>query len=311
MQGILIVLPIFMIMFIGWILKSINVMDQAFVNKLNFIIYWVAIPALIFRLMMKCDIRNIYDEQLFKAIYLGFLLAPLLAWIFSLARSRFSRISRERTAVSVLAAIRSNQVFMGIPVITLLMGDRGLEALTIYFAAGMIGYHVISIALGQIALSGRFSITSLRKACINLLQNPIILAVVAGLVVSLTGFCRISPWFDEFLNMLAKTASGMALLALGASIDHSRLVVAFRETWFDALFKLLGYPFILWCAFLVWPTTPLLMKTVILVSSMPTAVNNFVVAQGMGMDSNYCAELITTSTVLSIITVPLWSTLLV
>ena len=58
--------------------------------------------------------------------------------------------------------------------------------------------------------------------------------------------------------------------------------------------------------FQIWPVDEMLMKTSIIVGAMPAAVNNFVLAKGMGMDSEYAAEVVMTTTVCSIVSLTFW-----
>jgi len=310
MQAIISIMPIFMIMLLGWFLKVKDIMNNDFIYKLNFIIYWVAIPALLFRMMLRCDINSISQMSLFKSLYLAFIFTPLLAWGLGIIRTKLVGFHEDRVPVSVLSSIRANNIFMGLPVVSLLIGDPGVEAVSIYLAVGMVGYHVMSIGIAQLAQTGRLSIEGLFRTLVNLMKNPIIISVVAGLCVSMAGLCNIPPFLDQFLGILAKTASGMALLAIGASFNHSRLFKAFKETWFDALFKLFVSPLVMWCAFLVWRVDGIMMNTVILICAMPVAVNTFSVAQGMEMDSSYASEVITTSTLLSVLSIPVWTFIL-
>jgi predicted permease len=307
MQALTAILPIFMIMLLGWFLKLKRIMDADFIYKLNFIIFWVAMPALVFRLMIRCDISSISGVSLFTGLYLAFMVTPLVAWVSGIVRNRVTGFPEKRIPVSILCSIRSNNVFMGLPVISLLLGDPGLEALSIYLAVGMAGYHIMSIGIAQVALSGRLSSRSLISTVKNLVKNPIILAVAAGMVFSFSGLCEIPSSLDKGLSVLAEMASGLALLTIGASFNSDRLIAALKETWFDAFFKLVVTPALVWGAFLFWPVEGLMFKVVVLVCGMPVAVNSFSVAQGMGMDSEYAAELITTSTVLSMVTIPLWA----
>ena len=83
-----------------------------------------------------------------------------------------------------------------------------------------------------------------------------------------------------------------------------------KTTLRDSLIKLLVQPAVVWGLFLLWPVSPLMMKAVVLVSAMPVAVNSLVVAHGMGMDDSYAGEIITLSTILSVVTIPIWIRLL-
>ncbi len=58
--------------------------------------------------------------------------------------------------------------------------------------------------------------------------------------------------------------------------------------------------------FCLWPTEQILTQAVVLVSAMPPAVNNFIIADGMGLDAEYAADVIAAGTILSVLTLPLW-----
>jgi predicted permease len=51
-------------------------------------------------------------------------------------------------------------------------------------------------------------------------------------------------------------------------------------------------------------------QTALIISSMPTAVNTFILAGGMGLDERYACEIVAVSTCLAPISIPVWIALL-
>ncbi len=306
MKSVLIILPLVLVVGIGAVFRRIGIIGEETVPRLNAILFWAALPALLFRSILRVGAGIFSDPNLFWAVHVSFLIVPGIAWLMAVPFTR----DRRRIAVSVLIAIRSNNVFMGIPAITMALGQAGLDALSLFLAVGLLGYNFISITLAQVALSGTVSIRSLAATLKNLLKNPLILACIFGIGGSALGLSELPRWLDSTLKIVGDTGSGVALIALGASLHLAGMGKYLRSAWRDSLFKLFIHPALVWAVFLVWPVDPVLRNTVILLSAMPSAINNFVLAQNMGMDSAYAGEVIALSTAFSIISFPVWLAIL-
>ena len=302
MHSFLIILPIALVIGVGAVLRRAGFLDDRAVIAVNRLVYWVAIPALLVRLTMKAEPSMFADVNLIVATHVFFLIAPPIGW----GLARLLTADRRRLAVSALGSIRSNNVFMGVPAVALALGAPGVEVVSVFFALSFIGYQILSISYGQLALSGGLSFRSLARVVERLLRSPFIQACVAGIALSITGVHTFPRWLDEPVRILADMGTGLALLSLGASLQFGRLFGSMAEMRMDLFYKLVGCPALMLLCFRVWPTTAIVMDTVILLTAMPIAVNTFILAQGMGMDDGYAGRLIAMSTLCSVFTIPLW-----
>jgi predicted permease len=301
-NSVFMVLPLVLVMALGVLCRRTGLLGEETIPRLNALLYWAALPALLFRTILKVGSGIFADPNLFWAVHVSFILVPGIAWLMAMPFTR----NPKRIAVSVLVAVRSNNVFMGIPAISIALGQEGLEALSLFLAVGLLGYNMISITWAQVALSGSVSVRSLFGTFRQLLKNPLILACIFGVAGSSMGFSELPGWIDSTLKIIGDTGSGVALIALGASLRFSGMRKAFKSAWRESFFKLFIHPVLVWACFLIWPVAPVLMKTVVILSAMPAAINTFVIAQSMGMDSDFAGEIVALSTVFSIITLPIW-----
>jgi malonate transporter len=306
MHGILIVAPLVLVMAMGWGARRCGIIREESVSQFNDLLYWIGLPALLFRSTLSAGKEAFSSPNLFIAVHLAFIVTPALAWAIASLR----REGGKRRAVSVLVSVRSNNVYMGIPAIALAMGEAGSQALGLFFAVCMVGYHLVTLAWAQVAVSGGLNRDSVRKTVVGLCRNPLLLSCLAGVVLATLGFDTLPGVLDEALKIAGAMASGVALVTLGASLKVEHLFQVLGRTWVDVLVRLFLAPALVWLAFLAWPVDVVLMQAVVLVSAMPAAVNNFVLADSMGMDSAYAGEVIVASTLFSVVSIPVWVFLL-
>ncbi len=105
-------------------------------------------------------------------------------------------------------------------------------------------------------------------------------------------------------------ATAVALLALGGTLDLSRigkLLKMRKSTFADSVIKLLVHPAIMFVMLIIFPVPRPLMQATVMLSSMPSAVNCFILAKEMDMDAEYAADLVAATTVLGVLSIPFWT----
>lgn len=302
MVGLSAVVPLLLTVLLGWSLRRRGYLKDKTTQQLLWLLYWISLPALLFRRTLSVGGETFLNGNLFFVIHLTYLFMPPLAWLLA----RLCGESRSRSAVSALAAIRSNNVYMGLPVVTLVLGSDGVAALSLYLAMGLFAYNLLSIAWAQIFVSGGLSGKDLAETARSVLRNPLFLACCAGLAGSFLGLGDLPLWLDSFLAILGDLSTGLAFLALGASLRIGNPLEVFRSAWRDAAIRLVIHPALMAALFRLFPVDPVLAAAAVLATAMPSAVNNFILARGMGLDSDYASEIIAATVILSSVTIPLW-----
>lgn len=308
MFGFLLVIPLMLIIITGNLLRRYGFYDENDIHTLIKTLYWIVLPPLLFRTTFISGKEVLTQHNLLIAINICYLLTIFLTWLW--AEFIFHKNDRDRIAVSTFAAIRSNNVYLGFPVMALAAGESGLHNASVYFAVSIVTFQIYSITAGEVALSGKLTSAGFMKVIKKLLVNPLIISCVAGVTVALCGLEKLPVVLDEAMKLMGGAATAVALLALGGTLDLSRVsgfVRILRETWIDCAIKLVLHPALMLLLFYAFPVPKPLVQATVMLSSMPTAINCFILAKEMQMDAEYCANLVAATTVLGSVSIPFWA----
>jgi predicted permease len=303
MKGFYIVLPLALVILLGMALRAKGFFSSDDKDRLARLLYWVVLPVMFFRTTYLAGDSILAHSNLALAAYAAIVVTPIAA--FAIAAAFTHRGDRMRQAISAMAAGRSNNVYLGIPACMLALGPEGMEAASLYVALTVPGYQVASILCAEAVMSGKITRESLARCGTRVVKNPLVLSCTFGFCAALLGM-PVPGLVLTSMELVADMATGLALIALGLSLEVSGLLPALRRTWHDALIKLFLHPALTWAFLLIWPAPDIFFKAAIILAAMPCAVNTFIIAGGMGLDEKYTCEVVALSTVFSAFSIPAW-----
>jgi len=306
LTGLTIIAPLVLVVVLGMILRQTGFLVDSDKDRLTKLLYWVVLPALLFRTTYLAGGDLSQHKNLFMATYASYFIVPIIALGIS---SVLDRGNRKKIALSAMSSARANNLYLGMPAVFLALGDPGMEAASVYMAIALPGYNLVSIMWGEALISGGISFRSIRAMASRVANNPLIAASVLGLA-----FAQIRIPVPETLlvtmQLVGNMATGIALIALGISLRLRGIPDAIRRTWPDVLIKLFLHPAVVWGLLMVWPVPRVFFQAAMIISAMPTAINTFILASGMGMDEHYASELVAITTLLAPISIPIWIALI-
>ena len=294
---VFVILPIFLIVFAGWLMKKARVADDAWFDVLNRFAYYVALPAVIVSSLWGI---NFLSREILDAALLSLLTILLFSLAVFLALSLF-KIGNNLKSALFITATAGNTIYMGFPLVKLGYGEA-------YFATGaLVGaiYLIIPLLLSIFII--RFWSSKehhLLTEIAYFLKNPLVISFAIGVILS---FLRLEGplalAFKEAILMLGATASPAALFALGGFMQGRFLKENIKLTAFAVFLKMIGFLVFLKIVNYFWQIEDF--KVFALLGSMPVAVTAFIIAERFKLQSDLVANAILVSTILSFILVPI------
>jgi malonate transporter len=271
-----IVLPVFGLILCGYLVGRTRLLSVDGVKGLTNFVFYVAMPALLFRALATLQHPGTVEVDILFAYY-G---SVFVIYAVAMAISRFVfRHGFEEQAMLGMSATFSNSVLLGIPVALAAFGDAALLPTML-----IIGIHpLVLITLPTVLLEihrGRGGRWHRVLATITgaLLRNPIIVAMILGILFNVLGFALPSI-VDRFLELLGRAGPPTALFSVGAALTAYRIGGDLREVAVAMALKLVGLPLLVWLAATqVFGVGAMWASVAALIASMPIGVNVFLLA---------------------------------
>ncbi len=304
MQVLSTIIPIFAVVILGCFARRKGFMPPEFLGAANRLVYYLAIPALIFRAVSKASFRTEFNETVLLITLLSAVFVYFSAWLVGRRRSWLPG----RIGTFIQCSGHGNLGYIGLPIAFYYLGESGLAKASILTGFLSILQNILSVLAFQAnAAAEAGSRKRFRLVAENLIRNPVILSALAGVVASVYRLPMPLPIL-RFLDILSGLAPPMSLLLIGASLSITTMRKNLTSVMGSVFIKIAALPVVGLALFtLSGVNAPDYLPALILLAT-PTATVAYVMSKEMNGDDEFAVAAISTSTIFSIFTYLIWLT---
>ncbi|MEX0732672.1 MAG: AEC family transporter [Aquisalimonadaceae bacterium] len=239
---ITIIAPVFLLIVIGWGLVRWRFFSASALNEVNRLCYWVALPAALFHGISGAEPDFRAAGGLLTVILTATLLGMVLAWLFA----GLSGMARQARGAFIQGMFRGNMVFVGLPVVLYALdanpaaGDGGAQSALLTIGPMIAIYNVLGVFVLLFA-GNDVNRRVIRAAMIGMAANPLLLACIAGLLMSISG-ASLPVMLDRTVAATGQMALPLALIGVGGALALTRIQGHFGLSLIGAAMKVVLLP---------------------------------------------------------------------
>ncbi len=311
------IMPIVLLVLLGYVLKKIKFIDQSFVNILNKFVFRIGLPILLFYNVYSINSLNDIDW----AVVLFAVVAILAVFTVGLLFVSIAIKDPKQKGVILQSIFRSNFALIGIPLAQTLGGSEALAIVSIISAFTIPLLNVLAVISLTMFQRNEFGERiSIKKVLMTIVKNPLIIGVLLGLLTlvirsmipvvngELVFSLKNNVTFSyTFIKIMSQTASPLALIALGGQFEFSVVKKLAKQIIIGVTWRILIVPAsVLTIAYLLSPRIPGISESypaLMALFATPVAVSSAIMAHEMGGDDQLAGQLVVWSTICSIATI--------
>ncbi|MDD4184408.1 MAG: AEC family transporter [Candidatus Izemoplasmatales bacterium] len=320
--GINAVLPLLMLIGLGYLLSRIGFLNEHFLIYANKFVFRIALPAMLF--------YSIYNasglEDINWSVLLYATIGVIVLFFLGLLSVIFFVKGSDKKGVVLQSVFRSNMAILGIPLADALGGDPAVLGVALISLAVIPLYNVLSvISLTMFQHDDSGNHIPWPKVLLKIVTNPLIIAIALGIIVlAIRSFIPVSEVTGElafsiknnlefiytFIKWVAQIASPLALIILGGGFQFAAVKSLKREIIIGTSWRILIAPLLgLSIAVILSKTTTFFhfesydYPALIATFGSPVAVTSAIMAKEMGGDERLAGQIVVWSSILSILTI--------
>ena len=295
-------LPIFLIMVLGWFLMRIGLFTKEFNKVADKYVFKVALPVLLFKDIATADIRSDFNLTFVLFCMITTTIMFLAIWGLSYI------FIKDKTQVGAFAqaSARGSAAVLGIAFINNIYGNSGMAPLMIVSAVPL--YNILSVIILTFSADMGKGVNkgeNIKKACLNVIKNPIIIGIFLGLPFSIFGI-SIPQIPLKAVTSIAQTATPIALLVVGAGFEGAKAIKKIKLTAIATFIKLVLLPLIFFPFAIAFGFRGSELVAILIMLGSPTTVTCYIMAKNMGNDEVLSSSIVVMATLLSSVTLTGW-----
>lgn len=296
-----ITVPIFVVIAIGFFLRKRSFLGEKTVMTLNRLTYDLGLSTLVFYSIIQNRLSDIFELNILKVSYLTF--ATFFVLIF--LSIFFTRLDSRTKGALIVTSYRSNMAFVGFPILLYAFGSLATAKASIVIALLMPLNVTSTVIIFRLFDKARDK-DGAKSIIIDLVRDPVIIAVVLGIIFSYFGVNMPGP-VNKVLEILSSMAVPLALISIGASFRFYNLKKNLKLLVIPVFAKLILIPFIaLFFAMVVFRTETLNRDILVLLFGMPLAVATYIQGEKYGSDKEFISSALIVTTLVSLVTISAW-----
>ncbi|MBN1379941.1 MAG: AEC family transporter [Gammaproteobacteria bacterium] len=289
-------IPIFAIVLLGLVLKRIDAISDEFIRVASNLVFNVGLPVMLFVSSVKTDFSQLVNVQHIVVM----VTMTLLIYFLSSAIAFWQVKERRERGVYVQGAFRGNLVIVGLAFCANAYGESGLAIAALPTAISVIVYNVLSVYVLNVTLIQHSN--NILNTLIGIIKNPLIIGIVAGLMVNLSGLPVPNLMLDTG-SYLSSMTLPLALLCIGGTLNLMSLRESFNTAMASTAWKLIASPIIVCLIAVPLGIRNQELAVLFLLAASPTAVASFIMVKAMGGNSGLAANIVLLTTIGSVVTV--------
>lgn len=292
------VISLFMIILVGAYAGRTHIIDKKLNKGLTDVLIKIALP-----FMIVSSFIFTYEDHIkanvIKTFYYSFIAYIIVAIISYLL---LLPIKKDKNTILHFANIFTNTGYLGFPILNSIYGPEGV----IYGSIFNMFFVIFMWTYGISLFKGDFKRTELRSEIKKIILNPSIIAVFIGLLIMVFDI-SLNKTILYSINVIGGLTRPLSMIIIGVILSSVKIKKFLKDftIYYGVIIKLIIIPILIYLISMLLVLPSKSINSVIIMTAMPASAMTSIFAESFDKEKDYAAVIVSLTTLLSLITVPI------